>query len=83
MTNRWKISFTYASRDKYNGLIKIKDILSARDPDWFEPLSTRVLVKYHDPENEDIEKIIMNVSTVDATLNNPYGKATIDRKSVV
>lgn len=68
---------TYASRDKYNGLIKIKDILSARDPDWFEPLSTRVLVKYHDPENEDIEKIIMNVSTVDATLSNPYGKATI------
>ena len=68
---------TYASRSKYNGLIKIKDILSARDPDWFEPLNTRVLVKYHDPENEDIEQIIMNVTTVDATSTNQYGKATI------
>lgn len=68
---------TYASRSKYNGLIKIKDILSARDPEFFEPLSTRAIVKYHDPENEDIEQIIMNVSTVDATTTNPYGKATI------
>lgn len=69
---------TYASRGKkYNGLIKIKDILSPRDPDWFEPVSTRALVTYHDPENEDVEQIIMNVSTVDATPTNQYGKATI------
>lgn len=68
---------TYASRSKYSGLIKIRDVLSARDPDFFEPLNTKVIVKYHDPENEDIEQIIMNVSTVDATKTNPYGKATI------
>ena len=68
---------TYASRNKFSGLIKIKDILSPRDPDWFEPVNTRVLVKYHDPENEDIEQIIMNVRTVDATASNQYGKAII------
>lgn len=68
---------TYASRGKYNGLITIKDILSPRDPDWFEPVNTKVNIKYHDPENEDIEKIIMNVSTIDATTNNKYGKAII------
>lgn len=68
---------TYASRTKYNGLIKIKDILSPRDPEFFEPLDTKVNVSYHDPNNPNIEHIIMNIKTIDASYNNSYGKAII------
>lgn len=68
---------TYASRGEFNKLIKIKDILSPRDPDWFEGVSTRALVQYHDPTDESIEDIIMTVKTINATPANNYGKAII------
>lgn len=67
----------YSSRPDNAYWIKIHDYVSKKDPNIHNSLDTRVEVNYHDPNASDIERIIMTVSTTDATINNPKGRAII------
>lgn len=67
----------YATRKKDAYWIKIQDYVSKKDEDMHNALDGRVEVKYHDPNANDIERIVMTITTTDATNNNPNGRANI------
>lgn len=68
---------TYASRPKDSYWIKIQDYVSQKDTDLYNSVNGKVEVNYHDPNAKGIEKITMNISTVDATSLNADGMANI------
>lgn len=65
----------YESRSNHSQFFKLKDEYLHRGNDTLPSASNRVKIHYYDPNNDKIEKIKLNVSTIDATRNNKNGKA--------
>lgn len=68
---------SYESRSNYKSFFKLKDDYNNRGNDTLPSASNKINIHYFDPNNDTVENIKLNVSTIDATRNNKNGKAII------